>query len=511
MSLDMYLGEVQSQTQSMNAMCTATIQGMEQAINSIDAFVFDAVLQGQTYDSAKAFFAQTFRPLAQGIIYLCEELIYQNDAFPNDFQSKVASTDVIEQEIEEQIRGIDQTKAGMEVISNTLPGMQAMMGIFDLMKQKLQEKLNHLREFNSTSSSNYDTAIQLAASIAKGLAEVQSGKGFSPASGTFSTQGLHMEWTGPIQKIAEDKAREAEIEKEIEEEMALEEQEANIPWYQKTGTAALEFLQGIPGFSQGFDIAIVENVFGLTPPVSDELENSTSYQAGKLTGHVLSGAWSIVEMFAGLTLIGGSNFLTLAAGLVTAGGAIPIAVPVNGVLTVAGATAAGHGGFVWYNTIQNGKDTLQKFQSSGGGKGSSGANKVSRTAEELEGLARDPSHGGKITEGAKIEREVGLALEERGDLGHIVRDSNPKGGAEFIDKTTGKKYDVKSFKSYPNGQTSPKKGAFTVDKALKNIKKEFDRGYDVIINTTDLTNEHKVELIKALKEKGWINKVIFYP
>lgn len=63
------LGEVHTQTQSMNAMCIATIQGMEQAINSIDAFVGDAVLQGQTYDSAKAFFAQTYRPLAQGIIY----------------------------------------------------------------------------------------------------------------------------------------------------------------------------------------------------------------------------------------------------------------------------------------------------------------------------------------------------------------------------------------------------------------------------------------------------------
>ncbi len=79
MSLNMYLGEVRAQTQSMNALCVATIQGMEQAINSIDAFVFDAVLQGQTYDSAKTFFAQTFRPLAQGIIYLCEELIRQND------------------------------------------------------------------------------------------------------------------------------------------------------------------------------------------------------------------------------------------------------------------------------------------------------------------------------------------------------------------------------------------------------------------------------------------------
>lgn len=39
MGLNMYLGEVQAQTESMNAFCVATIQGMEQVINSIDAFV----------------------------------------------------------------------------------------------------------------------------------------------------------------------------------------------------------------------------------------------------------------------------------------------------------------------------------------------------------------------------------------------------------------------------------------------------------------------------------------
>ncbi|MGG0762856.1 T7SS effector LXG polymorphic toxin [Bacillus paramycoides] len=212
MSLNMYLGEVHTQTQSMNAVCTATIQGMEQAIQSIDAFAIDTVLQGQTYSSAKAFFAQTFRPLAQGIIYLCEELIRQNDAFPSQFQSQVASTDVIEQEILEQIRGIDRMKASMEAISQAMPipGMDAMANLFTIMRKKLQEKLDHLYQFNQTSSNNYSTAIQLAASIATGLAEVQSGKGFSPASGTFSTQGLNMEWAASIQAIAEDRNRQAD-------------------------------------------------------------------------------------------------------------------------------------------------------------------------------------------------------------------------------------------------------------------------------------------------------------
>ncbi|MGE6536498.1 T7SS effector LXG polymorphic toxin [Bacillus luti] len=214
MSLNMYLGEVQSQTQSMNAVCTATIQGMEQAIQSIDAFAIDTVLQGQTYSSAKSFFVQTFRPLAQGIIYLCEELILQNNAFPNDFQSQVASTDVIEQEIREQIQQINQSIASIEAIDVAMPmpmpGIDAIVAVLVAMRKKLEEKLEHLYEFNYTSSSNYDTALQLAANIATGLAEVQSGKGFSPVSGTFSTQGLNMDWTTSIQKMTEAKAREAD-------------------------------------------------------------------------------------------------------------------------------------------------------------------------------------------------------------------------------------------------------------------------------------------------------------
>ncbi|PHG65643.1 T7SS effector LXG polymorphic toxin [Bacillus toyonensis] len=209
MSLNMYLGEVQSQTQSMNAICNATIQSMEQAIQSIDAFAIDTVLQGQTYSSAKAYLVQTFRPLAQGIICLCEELIRQNEAFPNEFQAKVASTDVIEQEIREQIRGINQSITSIEAIAvlTPMPGVSAIVTVLGAMRKKLEEKLEHLYEFNHSSSNNYNTALQLAARITAGLAEVQSGKGFSPVSGTFSTQGLNMDWVSSIQGIIEETAQ----------------------------------------------------------------------------------------------------------------------------------------------------------------------------------------------------------------------------------------------------------------------------------------------------------------
>ncbi|KMN69965.1 cytoplasmic protein [Bacillus cereus] len=226
MSLNMYLGEVQSQTQSMNAICNATIQSMEQVIQSIDAFAIDTVLQGQTYSSAKSYLVQTFRPLAQGIICLCEELIRQNEAFPNEFQAKVASTDVIEQEIREQIRGINQSITSIEAIEvlTPMPGVGAIVTVLGAMRKKLEEKLEHLYEFNHSSSNNYSTALQLAASITAGLAEVQSGKGFSPVSGTFSIQGLNMDWVSSIQGIIEETARKNDQSiKDIETNNIIEE------------------------------------------------------------------------------------------------------------------------------------------------------------------------------------------------------------------------------------------------------------------------------------------------
>ncbi|MGE6883519.1 hypothetical protein ACQKGM_29785, partial [Bacillus mobilis] len=85
---------------------------------------------------------------------------------------------------------------------------------------------------------------------------------------------------------------------------------------------------------------------------------------------------SIVEMFEGISLIGGSNFLTIVAEVGTGGLASPIVIPLDIAATAAGASLFAHDGFVWDKSIQNAKDTLQKIQSSGGGvKGTNNAGK----------------------------------------------------------------------------------------------------------------------------------------
>ncbi|MCF7619671.1 hypothetical protein L3137_20785 [Bacillus sonorensis] len=134
-----------------------------------------------------------------------------------------------------------------------------------------------------------------------------------------------------------------------------------------------------------------------------------------------------------------------------------------------------------------------------------------RTQKELDDLAGDPSHGGRIEEQGIKEREIGLDLEGKGKLGRIVRDPTADKGAEFIDTKTGIKWDVKSFESYPNGHTSPKKGAFTVNKAMNKIEKEFDRGHNVIIDKRKLVPEHIDQLEKAIKDAGFYSRILWYP
>ena len=104
----------------------------------------------------------------------------------------------------------------------------------------------------------------------------------------------------------------------------------------------------------------------------------------------------------------------------------------------------------------------------------------------MDSLARDPSHGNKITDQGLKERAIGLELEERGELERIIRDPQADKGAEFIDQITGLKWDIKSFESYPNG-------------------------HNVIIDTRKLVPEHITQLRQAIDAAGIGNRIIWYP
>jgi len=130
-----------------------------------------------------------------------------------------------------------------------------------------------------------------------------------------------------------------------------------------------------------------------------------------------------------------------------------------------------------------------------------------RSQTDLDDLAKDPAHGGKMTPQAARERDAALALEKNGDLpAPVSRASNPE--SDFIDGK-GQKWDHKGFRStVPN----PKgKGAFKLNDAVAKVENEFRKGNNVIIDTRLMSEEHIAQLRRAAAENNWGGKVVWHP
>ena len=95
-------------------------------------------------------------------------------------------------------------------------------------------------------------------------------------------------------------------------------------------------------------------------------------------------------------------------------------------------------------------------------------------------------------------------MEERGALKNIRRD--PTGKAEFIDGN-GQAWDIKSF----NSNYKPNKGGFRLDKAMNTIKKSLDENENVIVDTSNMSPDHIVELTTEIKNQGLENNILFWP
>ena len=131
-----------------------------------------------------------------------------------------------------------------------------------------------------------------------------------------------------------------------------------------------------------------------------------------------------------------------------------------------------------------------------------------RTEQELKALAEDPAHSGSTRtidiEKGQHEARIGLELEERGFLKNITRD--PTGKAEFIDGN-GQAWDIKSF----NSNYKPNKGGFRLDKAMNTIKKSLAENENVIVDTSNMSPEHIIELTTEIRNQGLENNILFWP
>ncbi|WP_314065284.1 T7SS effector LXG polymorphic toxin [uncultured Vagococcus sp.] len=173
MSVDMYVSSSQSQASSVAAICRQQKQGYEQLQRAINDFVVGSPqLQGAAYDSAKQFFNAVLMPLSKGGILLSEAVMEACQKFPEEYMASVDSGDLKESDLREKIDQLNRQMSELSdlhdrlqsmlyrqqqegaldgSIASRMSGAHSLMATYGRAKQKLQEKLDKLLDFNGRS------------------------------------------------------------------------------------------------------------------------------------------------------------------------------------------------------------------------------------------------------------------------------------------------------------------------------------------------------------------------
>ncbi|PLS38035.1 hypothetical protein CYV26_04725 [Carnobacterium maltaromaticum] len=219
MSINMYVGEVRQQVQSINSNCQSTVATMEQIQQALSVIIIEPGLKGATYESMKNYFNTVYMPVTKGFILVCERMIEANQQFLNRYLDQVDVNSLQESVLEERIRQYNRLSEMLDSIVDPI-GFNARMidGLQD-MRQETVRKLDALREYDYFSIQIFDELESQLATLEAGVTILSEGKAWNQSTGTFSTMGLNLDWAGDINqswKAYDDKKKGIDKEK-IEE------------------------------------------------------------------------------------------------------------------------------------------------------------------------------------------------------------------------------------------------------------------------------------------------------
>ncbi|WP_128837435.1 hypothetical protein [Streptococcus sp. DD11] len=204
MSIDMYLGNSQSQAASTDTMTREELHAYEDLEGALADFEASTdVLKGRAYDSARAYSEQVLRPLVRGGKMLSEAVGQAVKRFPASYIEQVANESLKESQLEADIQRLDMViaaakaaKVSSAVLGNPVLAVQhqKIIDIASEARRVLQEKLDKLRNFNAVSPLMFSEIEILKSLVDTGLSQLSTGwdanKGVYvlPANLTWATQ-----------------------------------------------------------------------------------------------------------------------------------------------------------------------------------------------------------------------------------------------------------------------------------------------------------------------------------
>ncbi|MFF2342715.1 T7SS effector LXG polymorphic toxin [Bacillus mycoides] len=234
MSINMYVSASQRQAASVSNMCKQQVQGYDQLQKAINDFTLNSpFLTGEAYDSAKKYFSSVLYPLAQAGILLSEAVERAVKKFPETYVAQVDSGNLIQAELEMKIREVNSLLVQAEGIQRNLmllnvphlDGMRTaqlsanstLIHMYGGVKKKLEEKLQKLIAFNSSSPSIFSEIASLQQAVNQGLAQTKTA--WNASSGTFTVPNTEaLSWTKGIQEKWKDYVKRHEPKIEVRAE-----------------------------------------------------------------------------------------------------------------------------------------------------------------------------------------------------------------------------------------------------------------------------------------------------
>ncbi|CAM3136191.1 T7SS effector LXG polymorphic toxin [Staphylococcus argensis] len=200
MSIDMYLGKSRNQSSDVSSTVNDITSDSEDVLKEISKFVGEDELQGQAYDSGKQFFSSVLIPLAASIRTLGELTQQACDQFVDKYQSDVDTQSLKESELQEDIKNLDHQISHLDAMKGPSTHTNAhkeMVGSLKDQKQKLKEKLDKLREFNSDSPNIFKEVESFQKNVEEGIKQAKSS--WNPGKQAFDIpSGKKMKWAEAV-------------------------------------------------------------------------------------------------------------------------------------------------------------------------------------------------------------------------------------------------------------------------------------------------------------------------
>jgi hypothetical protein len=226
-------------------------------------------------------------------------------------------------------------------------------------------------------------------------------------------------------------------------------------------------------------------------------------------------------MLAGVSAVGdGAGFVLDATGV----GAV-VGVPVNvvttaGVIAGTGLMMASGGDLASHAAGDDHVDPVNADSGSGDASSSADPQYTPGTPEyeaRIADLSGDPAHGGDSTVKTVREAQVGLQLEADGQVGPLIRAPFDEAGedqGEFIDTSTGQRWDVKSSPdlqpSYQAGAGQPIWNPQTTGDFTSMINRELASGENVMLDPDGMSPGRLAQLQQVVADHPeWLGKVLW--